>query len=349
VSNGLLDVEAHLAGCDNPLHPHDPAWFSPVCLPYPFLPGATCPRWMKALRLSMGGDEELIALVREWFGYNLLHTTNEQKFMILFGEGCNGKSVVCAALEALLGEKNVAHVPLESFGTRFQLHPTLHKLANIAAEIGDIDRVAEGHFKSFISGDRMTFDRKNLTALEVTPTARLTLATNNKPRFFDRSNGVWRRLLLVPFKVVVPDKECVKGMDKIDWWNASDELPGLLNWAIEGLRRLRAQGGFTAARASAKALEEYKIESNPAKEFLQEHCRVAEEGRIGKEVLYAYYKAWSEETGRRLPLCERTFGKEVHRTFPMVKTTKETVLPGQPRKNHYVGISYDGPSYSPRR
>jgi P4 family phage/plasmid primase-like protien len=348
VANGLLDVEAHLAGRAEPLHRHNPAWFSPVCLPYCFLPEASCPRWTKALHLSLGGDEELIALLQEWFGYNLLHSTDQQKFMILFGEGGNGKSVVCAALEALLGEENVSHVPLESFGTRFQLIPTVHRLANIVPEIGELDKVAEGHLKAFTSGDRMSFDRKHLTALEVTPTARLTLATNNKPRFFDRSGGIWRRLLLVPFEVVIPQKERVAGMDKIAWWPASGELPGILNWALEGLRRLRANGGFTAAKASAKALEEHKLESNPARAFLLEHCKAEEGARIGKEVLYANYKGWCEVNGHRT-LASSTFGTEVSRAFHLVHTGKKIApLPGPPRKNCYVNLSYDGSHFSTR-
>ena len=92
-------------------------------------------------------------------------------------------------LTALLGEHNVAHVPLELFGQRFQLTMTLGKLANIAAEVGDLDKAAEGVLKAFTAGDRMDFDRKGIPGIEAYPTARLVLATNNRPRFSDRSSG----------------------------------------------------------------------------------------------------------------------------------------------------------------
>src|SRR5205814_4102 len=147
------------------------------------------------------------------------------------GEGANGKSVVCGVLTALLGGGNVAHVPLESFGERFALNQTLGKLANIASEVGELDKVAEGKLKGFTSGERMMFDRKGRDPVEAMPTARLVLATNNRPRFSDKSDGVWRRMLLIPFQVQITAEERVYGMDKPDWWIEKGELPGIFNWA----------------------------------------------------------------------------------------------------------------------
>src|SRR5262249_22303426 len=148
------------------LRPHSPAWFSPVCLPYAHDPAADCPGWKNALGRSLGGDAERVALVQEWFGYCLLPDTSLQKFMMAYGEGENGKSVLCAALTALLGEANVANVPLERFGERFALTQTLGKLANVASEVGELDRAAEGTLKSFTGGDRMMFDRKGKDPVE---------------------------------------------------------------------------------------------------------------------------------------------------------------------------------------
>jgi putative DNA primase/helicase len=127
------------------------------------------------------------------------------------GEGANGKSVLLDVLTALLGEENVSQVPLEMFGQRFQLTPTIDKLANICAEVGEISAVAEGVLKQFTAGDRMYFDRKGIPGIERYPTARLILATNNRPRFRDRSMGIWRRILLVPFRFTVPPTKQDRG------------------------------------------------------------------------------------------------------------------------------------------
>ena len=127
------------------------------------------------------------------------------------GEGANGKSVVCEILTAMLGEENVSNVPLEIFGERFQLAASLGKLANIASEVGELKSVAEGFLKQFTGGDRMLFDRKGLLPIHARPTARLVLATNNRPRFSDRSAGLWRRMILLPFNVTIPPRTAGPG------------------------------------------------------------------------------------------------------------------------------------------
>jgi P4 family phage/plasmid primase-like protien len=339
VRNGLLDVEAALAGKTDVLLSHSPSWFSPICLPYGYDVQADCPRWKQALDRCLGGDGERIALLQEWFGYSLVPDTTQQKFLMLYGEGNNGKSVVCAALTALLGEANVSQVALENFANRFALAQTLGKLANIASEVGELDKAAEGTLKAFTSGDRMSFDRKGKSLLDAAPSARLVLATNNRPRFSDRSNGVWRRLLLVPFDVVISPDEQVAGMDKPPWWIDSGELSGMLNWALEGLKRLRANRHFTQPAACVKVLEEYRTEVNPARAFLLAHCEKGEDSRIGKARLYRLYANWCEKNGHRNPLSAMLFGKEVNRIFPEVKNGKLQSTFGEGRVDAYLGLT----------
>src|SRR5262249_10229287 len=155
------------------------------------------------------------------FGHTLIHTTGPQKFLVMSGEGDNGMSVLCKAIEAMLGPDNVSHVPLEKFAGEFHLTETIGKLLNLNAEIGEIDRTAEWTLKSFTSGDTMTCNRKGRSMVSAVPTARLMFATNNPPRFVDKSSGIWRRLLLMPFRVQVAAKDQVVGMTDIGWWVAS--------------------------------------------------------------------------------------------------------------------------------
>lgn len=292
--NGLLDLDALFAGQGEVLLPHTPRWFSLTCLPYPFDVDADCPRWQAFLNRNLEADQERINLLQEWFGYCLTANTSRQKFMVFEGEGSNGKSVACAALEALLGSENCSHVPLEVFGERFQLTPTIGKLANIASEVGELDRAAEGTLKSFTSGDSMQFDRKHKSPIQALPTARLVLATNNRPRFTDRSGGLWRRMILLPFRVVIAenDPNRVYGMDKPAWWRTSGELSGILNWALAGLDRLRQQDRFTRSEICEQALSDYRIESNPARMFLLDSCREEAEGQTACGELYRAYRAW---------------------------------------------------------
>jgi P4 family phage/plasmid primase-like protien len=299
------------------LLPHTPRFFTTVSLPYNFDPRANCPIWLEFLKRNLENDPERIAMLQEWFGYCVTFDTSYQKFLLLEGEGSNGKSVICAAFTAFLGQKNVSHVMLENFGKDFYLTETLGKLANVAAEIGEIDKVAEGQLKAFTSGDRMTFNRKNKSMISALPTARLVFSTNNRPRFSDRSAGLWRRMLILPLRVQIQEQEKVHGMDKTDWWEKSGELPGIFNWALLGKARLRFQRRFTEPKISSEAREDYRSESNPARAFLQEQfeeCRPFD-GDIVSSETYQQYRTWCENHGNK-PLAMNQFVKEIARVFP---------------------------------
>lgn len=340
VTNGIVDIERAASGQPNCLLAHSPDWFSLVVLPYAFDSAATCPKWLAFLGKNLEGDTERIAILQEWFGYCLTADTSFQKFLLMIGEGANGKSVACAVLTALLGESNVSNVPLEDFGQRFQLMQTVGKLANIAAEIGEIDKVAEGHLKAFTSGDRMQFERKYRDPIELTPTARLVLATNNLPRFADRSGGLWRRMILMPFRVTIPAVDRIIGMDKPEWWLAQGELPGIFLWSLAGLKRLRDQGGFTKSAVCEEALAEYRSDCNPAATFLRENYREHPNGFVTTFEIFEKYRDWCSKHRHDKPLGERSFGKEIVRTF--TNAQRRNSGPRNQRAWGYAGICEGG-------
>ena len=331
VSNGLLDVARLIQGDDGCLAEPTPEWFSPVVLPVRFDPSAECPRWTTFLDEVLEGDPERIGLLQEWFGYCLIFDTTLQKFLLMEGDGANGKTVTLDILITLLGADNVSHVPLEAFGNRFQLTMTLGKLANVVSEVGDLRSVAEGMLKQFTSGDRMYFDRKGIPGVEEYPTARLVLATNNRPSISDRSSGVWRRMLLMPFRVTIPQER----QDPFLRHTLRDELPGIFNWAVEGLRRVRRQKRFTQSLVMDAAQEEYRRDSNPAQEFLQDYCRATANAVIPITQLFATYSTWCSQGGFS-PLNVRVLGKELRKRFPAVERKK--CMDGGTRQWCYVGV-----------
>lgn len=336
VANGIVDINCAALGQADCLLPHSPNWFSLVVLPYSFDAAATCPNWLSFLVKNLEGDEQRIAILQEWFGLCLVTDTSFQKFLLMHGEGANGKSVACAVLTALLGPANVSNVPLEGFGERFQLMQTVGKLANIAAEIGELKKVAEGHLKSFTSGDQMQFERKYRDPIELTPTARLTLATNNLPRFSDRSGGLWRRMIPMPWRITIPAVDRIIGMDKGEWWLAKGELPGVFLWALAGLKRLREQCRFTESKICEAALAEYRGDCNPVATFLRENYREHPNGFLTTFQLYTKYRDWCQQYGYDKPLGERNFGKELIRTFSLAK--RERRGPRSHRTWGYAGI-----------
>jgi P4 family phage/plasmid primase-like protien len=310
LKNGLLDLDTL------ELRPHTPDWFSLVCLPYAYDSSAKCPWWEAMLDQNLQGDAERIGLLQEFFGYALMNSTDAQSLLFLVGEGANGKSVVLAGLHAMLGEDNVSTVPLEDFGRRFATAQTLGKLVNVCPEVGELDRTAEGTLKAFVGGDRMTFERKGKDAFTARPTARLVLSTNNVPRFSDKSEGVWRRLLLLPFTRQVPVGERVAGMDKPEFWLKANEAAGILNWALAGMQRLKANGmRFVEPAACRAALKEHRLDSDPCRAFLEEHYVADVQAKpLKTTLLYKEYRQWCEDNGFKA-VSANNFGRQVRRVF----------------------------------
>ena len=334
--NGILNISALLRGESDILIPHSPRYFAANCLPFEFNLAAECPRWLAFLARNLEDDQERIALLQQFYGYCLSPSLTAHKFLFLEGEGANGKSVACAVLTAMLGSENVSSVPLEQFGERFGLYSTIGKMANVASEIGEINRVAEGILKAYTTGDAIQFDRKHRDPITARPTAKLIFASNNRPRFSDKSGGLWRRMILMPWRIVIPEAERIRGMDSPQWWQEQGELPGILLWAIAGLWQLEQQGGFCKSSVCEAALAEYRAESNPARLFLEEQFQFDPESWVVCEDAYRPYVEWVKTNGF-LPLSASTFGHEVRRAFPLVE--RRMKLAGGERFYAYFGLS----------
>ena len=328
-TNGRVGIEGLVNGDRRDIMPHCSYWFSQTAFPYDYDTAAMCPRWVAFLKEVLEDDDERIALIQQWFGYCLTPDTSQQRFVVIVGEGANGKSVMLDVLAALLGPDNVSHVRVELFAQRFQLTMTLGKLANISYDTGEIDESAEATIKEFTGGDRMYFDRKGVPGVTASPTARLILATNHDPRFADRSIGIWRRMIVIPFRVTIEqDRQDPDLASKL-----KAELPGIFNWAVEGLRELRRRHQFVVPSICHEAWEEFKRESNPAREFLMDSY-ISGSGSCGCTDIYDEYRAWSKERGFT-SLDAMNFGKELSKVFPNVERKRDSA--GE-RRYRYHGL-----------
>ena len=139
-------------------------------------------------------------------------------------------------------------------------------------------------------------------------------------------------MLLLPFERVVPAEEQNRYLaDEL-----CGELPGIFNWALEGLRRLRADEGFIEPSSCVEATNDYRLDCDPTRAFLQEHYRSDPSGSIACKRLYDHYVAWMRDNGHT-PLNSSNFGKNVRRVF----TTVEVARLGEQnnRRRCYAGLS----------
>jgi len=107
-------------------------------------------------------------------------------------------------------------------------------------------------------------------------------------------------------------------MDMPEFWIDSGEVSGILNWAIQGLQRLRDQKDFTRSAASEEAMDAYRRENNPILDFFDEFVEVDPKARTRISQFYELYKYWCEKMGYR-PMSVKSMGVEVRRKFGEIK------------------------------
>ena len=314
--------------------PHTPDYFTTVKLPYDFDPNASPRAWVDFLLDVLEGDAERVILLQQFVGYLLTPTLRQHKFLLIAGEGANGKGVFCEVVERMLGRENVSHIPLAEFGQRFSLATSLGKLANIVCESGaEISTYAENVLATYTAGDSMSFFRKYLDPIDAVPTAKVILSTNELPKFQDKTQGVWRRLIFCPFEKTYTEKDQDKNLaDKL-----AMHLPGVLNWALEGIGLLKEYAGFVSPNKCVEALADYQLRMNPARGYLRETYELESQAEgIPCNGVYKAYTVWCDANGHR-PLNSSNFGREVRRVYPNAVKMRRTGADGR-RTAVYVGM-----------
>lgn len=331
LKNGLLDFSTY----PYKLHPHTPEFYTFNYLDFEWLGEKDSELWIDFLVVATSGDAERFLLLQQWAGYTLLRSGIYQKFLLCYGDGANGKSVFFDCIMALLGAQNCSTVPLSKFNDVHHLTQTYGKLANITDESSKgLEEEAETALKQYTGGTQVTFKRLYQQPYSAYPTAKIMIATNKLPRFVDTSNGIWRRMLLVPFDAVIPeDKQDRHLAEKIK----ATEMSGVLKWALEGLRSLKEMGGFIEPKACQQALAQYKREMNPLVVFLEENFEPSscELDKVETKQLRTWYEQWCNDHGYK-PKNDTNVGMQIKKLWPQIE--KKQLRQGGDRSRYYVGM-----------
>lgn len=313
LQNGLLDWSSY----PYVLRPHTPDFYTFNYLPYCWEGDVESDMWIDYLVDATGGDEDLHALLQQWAGYCLMvHLQEQQKFMLCYGEAMTGKSVYCDVITALLGKENVSAIPLEKFNDIHMVTDTYGKTLNLTDESEEcvVDPAVENALKHYTGGTLYPFKRLYSAPFSAYPTAKIMISTNHLPKFKDSSEGIWRRMLLAPFKNVVPADREVKGLAKKI---IATEMPGVLNWALAGARHLMATGRFIEPAVSKTEMTQYKKDTHPEYVYLEENFEPSNESLLWVKcnVLRGGYEAWCKAHGYG-PKNDTNLGKAVKKCFP---------------------------------
>jgi putative DNA primase/helicase len=326
--NGLLDLRTRT------LHPHTPALFNFVGVPFNYQPHASKPVvWLEFLASLWGTNEEPIALLQEFFGYVLSGRLEQQKLLLLYGPSRSGKGTITGVITHLLGGDNIANPTMASLATNFGLWPLIGKpLAIVSdARLGNTpaDPVVE-RLLSITGEDRLTIDRKYQTHWTGKLPTRFMLLSNELPRFNDASGVIANRFLTLRMTESFLGREDFELANKL-----RPELPSILNWSLAGLDRLNKNGRFTVPRTTRDDIVLMQDMASPVAAFVREKCKRGPVAVCTREALYAGYRQWTEEAGHR-PISKAVFGRDLRAVVPELASTQERI--DGVRTHCYVGI-----------
>jgi len=270
---------------------------------------AQCPLWLKFLD-RIFPDEELRKYIKRAVGYCLTSSMGEQAFFFCYGQGANGKSVFLAVLRALLGE----YARQADFSTFLvqrneKVRNDLAALAGArvitAIEAEEGGRLSMQVIKSWTGGDPVTARFLFGENFTFQPQGKLWLAANNKPAITERNHAAWRRVRLIPFTATIPEAERVNEYEKVLY----PELPGILNWALEGLQDYQ-KNGMETPNVVLDATNEYRRENDSLEQFVFECCEMGKLKVCKNTELYDTYLSFCGMSGIKA-LSQHKFSPEL--------------------------------------
>lgn len=333
--NGLVHLPSAVANAPEYMRPPTPVFFTTTALEFDFSLDSPPPSlWLQFLNQLWPNDPQSIGTLQEWFGYCLRQDTRLQKILMLIGPKRSGKGTIARILRALVGNANVCGPTLAGLSTQFGLAPLLSKSLAIISDARlswrtDSATVVE-RLLSISGEDALTIDRKNLPAVTCKLPTRMTILSNELPRFSDSSGALPGRMIVLRLWESFYGREDATLTDKL-----LSELPGILLWAIEGWRRLRDRQSFTQPESAEDLLSALSDLASPVGAFVQQRCVVGPACVAAVDDIYTAWKDWCVAEGQREPGTSQVFGRDLLSLVPGLKRT-------QPRHGAVRYRAYEG-------
>ncbi len=300
--NGALDLRT---GC---LRPHQRRDLCTRLVPVDYDPAAACPLWERSLA-RWQPEEEVRTFLQRAVGYTLTGEVNEEVLFFTYGDGKNGKSKFTETIQALLSEygvKAAAETFMLKKSDRGAASPELVALIGrrfvSVSEVGGGQSFSEALLKDMTGGDTMTARPLYQNEVNFRPLFKLWFYGNVRPTINGTDGGIWRRMMLIPFKVTIPEKE----RDQRLLPKLLAELPGILNWALAGCRQWQAEG-LNPPKSVLTATEDYRKDMDTIGAFLEEKCARDDSYTARSAELYEAYTEWSKAAGEK-PVTQNAFG-----------------------------------------
>ena len=283
---GKLDLQPHRANS----HLRD-------CLSINYDPDAECPRYDEAVLQIFSKASDPKKMVRHWHelcGFFLAPRRTEPKIVVLRGTGSNGKTKLMGTVAKVMGEDLVAYFRVESLeNNRFAIGSLLGKKLMVDDDVGAGTRLPDGELKKISEPKPLTGERKHGAQFNFVIRTVPVLLCNNVPSVADLTEGMQRRLMVIPF-----DQSFKNSANPVlfpEIW--THELPGILNRFLKGLRRLSKRGRFKEPTDVREATAKLLRDANPLPGFLDDRCSRDPQASCLMRDLYKAYCDWCTEMG----------------------------------------------------
>ena len=278
-----------------------------------------CPRWASFLDQVFNSDTETIESVQRLLGYTLTGLVTEEVLVICFGYGSNGKSVFNNVIQRIMGGYSRTAPSTLLAARRADDSSPRNDLAALAGaryvsvnELQAGDRLDEQVVKQLAGREAIAARFLHKEFFEYMPTFTAWLRTNHKPIITGEDDGIWRRLVLIPFQ------RKFEAHDQDPQLEATlmKERDGILMWMLEGTRMYLKERLKLSPRIKSEAAR-YRKDSDLIGEFLADKTEADPNAKLNQGTLYQWFHEWCEANGLRQHskktftqrLAERGFGE----------------------------------------
>lgn len=329
VENGVVDLKT------GKLQQHDRELRLTKITNITFDENAKCPTWLTFLDQIFLGDKALVEYMQRLIGYSLTGDISEQIMMFLVGGGSNGKSTFINIIKDIMGDygkqaKSDTFIKKKESGANNDIARLVGSRFVSAIESEEGEKLADSFVKQITGGEPVLARFLRQEFFEFIPEFKVFFTTNHKPIIGGLDEGIWRRVKLIPFNLNLPSHKRDKRLPE----KLSLEMPGILNWAIEGCMKWQ-KDGLKEPKVVAEATGKYKDDMDILAPFLDEVCYVDERENesvmIEAKELYNVYERWCFNSGER-SLGNRSF-------YRMLETKGFGKTKGTGNKTFLTGIT----------
>ena len=300
VANGVLDLRT------GRLRPHCRQDLISKIASVEYDQDAKAPTWDRFLGEVL--EPCVAAYLQRAVGLSMIGEVREHVLFFLYGSGANGKSTFFRTIQNLFGDYGKQGDPELLLARRGEAHPTgvadlFSSRLVVTTEVEDGRRMAEALVKQLTGGDRVKARLMHRDFFEFNPTWTIFMAANHKPAIRGTDEGIWRRIRLIPFEFLIPPED----QDPDLLGKLKNEIPGILNWALAGVREYLVSG-LNEPNSVLAATQAYRVENDALGAFLAEETEESPDLRVEATELYGRFREWCDRSGERV-VSQRVFGE----------------------------------------